>query len=84
MLLHFFQKNSIELCRLWFWSHHAFVVRELDVEAMREAAAMLVGTHDFSSFRAVNSDMPFRNPVKTLDVARIQPGRAFVCEHFHR
>ncbi|XP_019736804.1 tRNA pseudouridine synthase-like 1 isoform X1 [Hippocampus comes] len=57
---------------------------ELDVEAMREAAAMLVGTHDFSSFRAVNSDMPFRNPVKTLDVASIQPGRAFVCEHFHR
>uniref|UniRef100_A0A3Q2YUB1 tRNA pseudouridine synthase n=1 Tax=Hippocampus comes TaxID=109280 RepID=A0A3Q2YUB1_HIPCM len=52
--------------------------------AMREAAAMLVGTHDFSSFRAVNSDMPFRNPVKTLDVASIQPGRAFVCEHFHR
>ncbi|XP_051932498.1 tRNA pseudouridine synthase-like 1 isoform X3 [Hippocampus zosterae] len=59
-------------------------IRELDVEAMREAAAMLVGTHDFSSFRAVNSDMPFRNPVKTLDVASIQPGRAFVCEHFHR
>ncbi|XP_061640744.1 tRNA pseudouridine synthase-like 1 isoform X2 [Phyllopteryx taeniolatus] len=57
---------------------------ELDVEAMSEAAAMLLGTHDFSSFRAVNSDMPFKNPVKTLDVARIQPGRAFVCEHFHR
>ncbi|XP_061689723.1 tRNA pseudouridine synthase-like 1 [Syngnathoides biaculeatus] len=57
---------------------------ELDVGAMSEAAATLLGTHDFSSFRAVNSDMPFKNPVKTLDVARIQPGRAFVSEHFHR
>uniref|UniRef100_A0A3B4ZNN5 tRNA pseudouridine synthase n=1 Tax=Stegastes partitus TaxID=144197 RepID=A0A3B4ZNN5_9TELE len=42
---------------------------ELDVEAMREAAAMLVGTHDFSTFRAVNSDMPFKSPVKTLDLS---------------
>ncbi|KAM9799820.1 tRNA pseudouridine synthase-like 1 isoform 2-T2 [Syngnathus typhle] len=57
---------------------------ELDMEAMREAATMLIGTHDFGSFRAVNSDMPFKNPVKTLDVASIQPGRAFACEHFHR
>ncbi|XP_008276819.1 tRNA pseudouridine synthase-like 1 [Stegastes partitus] len=50
---------------------------ELDVEAMREAAAMLVGTHDFSTFRAVNSDMPFKSPVKTLDVVDIQPGSSF-------
>ncbi|XP_037107431.1 tRNA pseudouridine synthase-like 1 [Syngnathus acus] len=57
---------------------------ELDMEAMSEAATMLMGTHDFGSFRAVNSDMPFKNPVKTLDVASIQPGRAFACEHFHR
>ncbi|XP_057701898.1 tRNA pseudouridine synthase-like 1 isoform X2 [Corythoichthys intestinalis] len=57
---------------------------ELDVGAMSEAATVLAGTHDFSSFRAVNSDLPFKNPVKTLDVARIHPGRAFVCEHFHR
>ncbi|XP_061148355.1 tRNA pseudouridine synthase-like 1 isoform X2 [Syngnathus typhle] len=59
-------------------------ISELDMEAMREAATMLIGTHDFGSFRAVNSDMPFKNPVKTLDVASIQPGRAFACEHFHR
>ncbi|XP_057701899.1 tRNA pseudouridine synthase-like 1 isoform X3 [Corythoichthys intestinalis] len=59
-------------------------IRELDVGAMSEAATVLAGTHDFSSFRAVNSDLPFKNPVKTLDVARIHPGRAFVCEHFHR
>ncbi|XP_061899661.1 tRNA pseudouridine synthase-like 1 [Entelurus aequoreus] len=60
--------------------HHT----ELDVGAMREAAAMLVGTHDFSSFRANNSDIVYKNPVKTLEVVRIDPGRAFVCEHFHR
>uniref|UniRef100_A0A1A8ETK5 tRNA pseudouridine synthase n=1 Tax=Nothobranchius korthausae TaxID=1143690 RepID=A0A1A8ETK5_9TELE len=57
---------------------------ELDVEAMREAAALLAGTHDFSSFRAVNSDMLFKNPVKTLDVVSIQPGGSFAQPYFHR
>ncbi|XP_060898047.1 tRNA pseudouridine synthase-like 1 [Labrus mixtus] len=57
---------------------------ELDVGAMCEAAALLVGVHDFSSFRAVNSDLPFKNPVKTLDVASIQPGSSFTQAHFHR
>ncbi|CAJ1051629.1 tRNA pseudouridine synthase-like 1 isoform X1 [Xyrichtys novacula] len=56
----------------------------LDVEAMREGAALLVGVHDFSSFRAVNSDLPWKNPVKTLDVASIQPGGSFSQAHFHR
>lgn len=43
----------------------------LDVGAMRDAAARLVGTHDFSSFRAAGCQA--RSPVKTLhalDVAR--------------
>jgi tRNA pseudouridine38-40 synthase len=43
----------------------------LDVAAMRDAAARLVGTHDFSSFRA--SGCQARSPVKTvrtLDVTR--------------
>nr|XP_046240223.1 tRNA pseudouridine synthase-like 1 [Scatophagus argus] len=57
---------------------------QLDVEAMREAAALLVGRHDFSSFRAVNSDIPFKDPVKTLDVVDIQPGSSFGQPHFHR
>ncbi|KAM4613875.1 tRNA pseudouridine synthase-like 1 isoform 3-T4 [Polymixia lowei] len=59
-------------------------IRELDVEAMRDAAALLVGTHDFSSFRAISSDMPFKDPVKTLEVASIEPGSAFVQTHFPR
>lgn len=57
---------------------------ELDVDSMREAAAMLVGTHDFSSFRAINSDLPFKNPVKTMDLISIQPSTSFTCSHFHR
>lgn len=45
--------------------------RPLDGEAMRSAAALLLGTHDFSSFRASQCQSP--TPVKTLraiDVAR--------------
>lgn len=57
---------------------------ELDIKAMNEAAALLVGTHDFSSFRAINSEMPFKNPVKTMDVVSIQPGSSFALAHFHR
>ncbi|XP_041813231.1 tRNA pseudouridine synthase-like 1 [Chelmon rostratus] len=57
---------------------------ELDVGAMREAAGLLVGLQDFSSFRAINSDLPFRNPVKMLYVASIQPGCSFAQAHFHR
>lgn len=41
-----------------------WVFRELDADAMREAASHLVGRHDFSSFRA--SGCQARSPVKTL------------------
>lgn len=57
---------------------------KLDVGAMREAAFLLVGTRDFSSFRAVSSEMHFKNPVKTLDTISVQPGTSFVHTHFHR
>lgn len=60
------------------------LIRALDLEAMHEAAALLVGTHDFSSFRAVNSDIHFKNPVKTMDAVTIQPGCSFAQAHFHR
>jgi tRNA pseudouridine38-40 synthase len=36
----------------------------LDVQAMREAAALLVGEHDFSAFRS--AECQARNPVRTL------------------
>jgi tRNA pseudouridine38-40 synthase len=38
---------------------------ELDVAAMREAAGMLVGRHDFTTFRSVHCQSD--SPVKTLD-----------------
>jgi len=41
------------------------VPRPLDVEAMNRAAALLVGHHDFTSFRDVHCQA--RSPVKTLD-----------------
>lgn len=40
------------------------VPKELDVENMREAAKLLIGTHDFSSFR--DSQCQSLNPIKTL------------------
>ena len=48
-----------------------WVFRPLDADAMRQAAALLIGEHDFSSFRAAACQA--RSPVKTLrrvDVVR--------------
>ncbi len=41
-----------------------WVFRPLDLHAMQQAAALLVGEHDFSSFRAADCQSP--TPVKTL------------------
>ena len=45
------------------------VAYELDVGAMREAAAFLVGRHDFTTFRSAQCQA--RSPVKTLDALQI-------------
>jgi len=42
----------------------AFVYKPLDVEPMQAAAALLIGTHDFSSLRA--AECQARNPVRNL------------------
>ena len=42
-----------------------WVYRPLDGEAMREAATLLIGEHDFSSFRAAQCQA--KSPVKTLE-----------------
>nr|WP_272873197.1 tRNA pseudouridine(38-40) synthase TruA [Sphingomonas arenae] len=42
----------------------------LDVRAMEEAAAMLVGKHDFTTFRSVHCQS--ESPVKTLDRLEVQ------------
>lgn len=56
----------------------------LNISAMKEAAALLLGTHNFSTFRALNSETPFKNPVKTLELAQLGPGDSFSQRHFHR
>ncbi|XP_026076878.1 tRNA pseudouridine synthase-like 1 [Carassius auratus] len=56
----------------------------LNIDAVQEAAALLLGTHDFSTFRALSSDTPFKNPVKTLEKAQLDPGVSFSQRHFHR
>src|SRR2546426_658721 len=45
-------------------SHVGWFHLPLDVEAMREAAALLVGEHDFSAFRSAQCQA--KSPVRTL------------------
>jgi len=45
------------------------VPRQLDLEAMREGAAHLIGTHDFTTFRSTICQAA--SPVKTLDLLEI-------------
>ncbi|WP_091189790.1 tRNA pseudouridine(38-40) synthase TruA [Formivibrio citricus] len=56
------------------WIH-----QQLDIAAMREAAGLLLGEHDFSSFRA--AECQAKTPVKTLrrlDIA--QEGNLLICD----
>jgi tRNA pseudouridine38-40 synthase len=46
-----------------FW-----IKKPLDLEAINDAAAMLIGHHDFTTFR--DAACQAKSPVKTLDVAR--------------
>ena len=47
-----------------------WVFRPLELELMRQAAVHLVGTHDFSAFRAVECQA--KSPVRTMDEVRIE------------
>lgn len=56
------------------WTH-----KQLDVGKMNQAARLLLGTHDFSSFR--DSDCQAKSPVKTLDgICLTQYGRFIVLD----
>lgn len=58
------------------WCH-----RPLDIEAMREAAACLVGEHDFSSFRA--AECQAKSPVKLMrrfEIVRAEDFVLFDCQ----
>jgi tRNA pseudouridine38-40 synthase len=52
-------RAALDIGRAWH------IYYELDIPAMREAAAHLLGQHDFSSFRA--AECQAKSPVKTLD-----------------
>ena len=55
---------TLQAGRAWW------VPQRLDVEAMAEAANILVGTHDFTSFRA--SECQANSPIRTLDALTVQ------------
>ena len=54
---------AIDQGRVWH------VRRPINVEAMNEAAQVLVGHHDFTTFRDMQCQS--KSPLKTLDVARV-------------
>ena len=51
------------------------IFRPLDVEAMRETLKVLIGTHDFTTFKAVSNVQ--RNPVRTIFAAEIFEEKLF-------
>ena len=53
----------------------AWVFRPIDADAMRSAAAHLLGEHDFSSFRS--SECQARSPVKTMRAISLQAHGAY-------
>lgn len=57
-----------------------WVFRPLDAERMRSAAALLIGEHDFSSFRA--AECQAASPVKTLRQLAIGRHGAYWCFDF--
>ncbi|XP_066547124.1 tRNA pseudouridine synthase-like 1 isoform X2 [Amia ocellicauda] len=59
-------------------------IRDLDIEAMQAAGMVLLGQHDFSTFRALNSDTPFKSPVKTLLRAEVTVGQDSFTPHSFR
>ncbi|KAM9256268.1 tRNA pseudouridine synthase-like 1 [Cariama cristata] len=57
----------------------------LNVPAMQDAAQFLLGTHDFSTFRSLNSETRFQSPVRTILQADIRPSSGFLSHHYeHR
>ncbi len=55
---------ALDIGRVWW------VARRLDAQAMHEAAQQLIGSHDFSSFRA--AECQAKSPEKTLSLLRVE------------
>ncbi|XP_030918410.1 tRNA pseudouridine synthase-like 1 isoform X3 [Geospiza fortis] len=57
----------------------------LPIPAMRAAAQLLLGTHDFSTFRSPHAEAAAQNPVRTLQLLQLQPGHGLLGQHpLHR
>jgi tRNA pseudouridine38-40 synthase len=63
-------RPALDIGRAWHLSY------KLDLPAMREGAAHLIGNHDFSTFRA--SECQAKSPVKTLDQLDIVEDGAYL------
>ncbi|MCT4552864.1 MAG: tRNA pseudouridine(38-40) synthase TruA [Alphaproteobacteria bacterium] len=50
-----------------------WIPQELDIKAMQKAAKILIGKHDFSSFRAANCQAA--SPVKTLEYIKVSKSK---------
>jgi tRNA pseudouridine38-40 synthase len=66
-------RPALEADRVWWLS------KPLDVEAMHQAAQVLVGAHDFTSFRA--SECQAKSPHKTLDQLDVLQNGAIIEVH---
>lgn len=65
------------------WGRVWHVKKPLDAEAMHAAAQVLVGHHDFTTFRDLQCQA--KSPMKTLDVARVcRDGEAVLLEFASR
>jgi len=61
-----------------FWRRHAWHVPEpLDARAMDEAAAALIGEHDFAAFRGADAE-PVRSTVRRVLESRVDAGPLLV------
>lgn len=58
-----------------------WVCRKLDLDKMREAAALLVGEHDFSSFRA--AECQAKSPIKTIYSAELKGSPSLMTLDLH-
>ncbi|MCB2081491.1 MAG: tRNA pseudouridine(38-40) synthase TruA, partial [Rickettsiales bacterium] len=65
---------ALERDRAWH------VIEPLDIEAMRAGAALLLGTHDFTSYRA--AECQAKSPIRTLDRIDIAQENDRIYLHF--
>jgi tRNA pseudouridine38-40 synthase len=62
-------------------STHWDISPDLDLSSMKRAAAMLVGTHDYSAFRAQRCDA--KNPVKTIHSFSVEQAQTVFTFDLH-